>query len=170
MLKIREYTEDDAKQVGILIADTYGDFNLPETTPEEHQSMLGPFALADSSMPEHREAIARAISAPSVWVAEQDGEIVGVLRGGRTDHKCRTVLSSLFVSGRHHRQGIGRALVEQFEGEYVAQGVTVFKLSATLHAVPFYSSLGYKKSTGVRSMQSFDESGLPYQPMKKLLA
>jgi len=152
-----------------LIAETYGKFNLPEMTPEKRASMLGPFACSRSSEPEHRQAIAAAISAPSVWVAEDDGQIVGVLRGGRTDYKGRTVLSSLFVSGKCHRQGIGRALVEYFEQEYISKGVSTFKLSATLHAVPFYLSVGYKKSTGVRSMNSFDEAGLPYQPMKKVV-
>ena len=99
MLKIRKFTESDAKQVGILIADTYGGFNLPEMTPEKRQSMLGPFAFARSSAPEHREAIVSAIKAPSVWVAEQDGEIVGVLRGGRTDTKGRTVLPVCLSAG-----------------------------------------------------------------------
>ena len=169
MYIVRHYQKNDAAQVGTLIANTYGNYNLPEMTPEKRRSMLGPFAFAHSSAAEHRAAIAEAIEAPSVWVAEQDGEIVGVLRGGRVDHRGRTVLSSLFVSGKCHRQGIGRALVEQFEAEYEARGVTVFKLSATLYAVPFYLSVGYKKSTGVRSMSSFDESGLPYQPMKKVL-
>lgn len=169
MFTIRRYQKIDAKQVGILIAETYGDFNLPEMTPVKRESMLGPFAFAHSSVPEHRDAIAEAIEAPSVWVAEQDGEIVGVLRGGRVDHLGRTVLSSLFVSGTHHRQGIGRALVERFEGDYIAKGARVFKLSATLYAVPFYLSVGYKKSTGVRFMHSFEEGGLPYQPMKKMI-
>jgi len=77
------------------------------------------------------------------------------------------VLSSLFVDGHHHRQGVGRTLVERFEQEYTARGVDVFKLSATLHAVPFYLRMGYQKSTGVRTMASFGESGLAYQPMKK---
>jgi len=169
MFTIRSYQKSDAAQVGILIVDTYGNYNLSEMTPEQRAAMLmlGPFAFARSSAPEHREAIADAVEAPSVW--EQGGEIVGVLRGGRVDHRGRTVLSSLFVSEDCHRQGIGRALVEQFEAEYAAQGVTVFKLSATLYAVPFYLSAGYKKSTGVRSMHSFDEAGLPYQPMKKIV-
>ena len=98
-----------------------------------------------------------------------DGEIVGVLRGGRTDRRGRTVLSSLFVDGQRHRQGVGRTLVEQFEQEYTARGVDVFKLSATLQAVPFYLAMGYQRSTGVRTMASFGESGLAYQPMKKTL-
>ena len=169
MFTIRRYQKSDVEQVGILIAETYGDFNLSEMTPEKRQAMLGPFAFARSSAPEHRDAIAEAIEAPAVWVAEQDGEIIGVLRGGRVDHLGRTVLSSLFVSGEHHRQGIGRALVERFEGEYIAKGVRVFKLSATLYALPFYLSVGYRKSTGVRSMHSFEEGGLPYQPMKKVV-
>jgi GNAT superfamily N-acetyltransferase len=166
---IRRYKNSHAPGVGILIAETYGDFNLPGMNPEKRASMLGPFAFAHSSAREHREAIAQAIEAPSVWVAEADGEIVGVLRGGRTDHLGRTVLSSLFVSGKYQRRGIGRALVERFEAEYQAKGVSIFKLSATLFAVPFYLSAGYKKSTGVRSMHSFEEGGLPYQPMKKVL-
>ncbi len=132
--------------------------------------MLGPFAFANSSMPARREAIADAISAPSVWVAVQDGEIIGVLRGGRSDQRGRTVLSSLFVAGQHHGHGAGRALVERFEQEYAAKGVSVFKVSATLFAVPFYESVGYKKTTGVRSTHSFGEPGLIYQPMKKVLS
>jgi len=166
---IRRYQETDADQVGVLIAETYGSYNLSDVLPEKRTSMLGPFAFANSPNPEHKVAIAKAIEAPSVWVAKQNGKIVGVLRGGRTDYIGRTVLSSLFVDGKCHRQGIGRALVEQFEAEYVARGVTVFKLSATLYAIPFYLSMGYKKSTGLRSMHSFEEDGLPYQPMKKVV-
>jgi len=81
----------------------------------------------------------------------------------------RTVLQSLFVSGKHHRQGIGQKLVERFEQEYIARGVTVFKLLATIHAVPFYLAMGYRRSTGVRQIHSFEGHGLPSQPMKKVV-
>ena len=170
MLAIRRYAEDDTMRIGVLIADTFGGFNLSAMNREARQSMLGPFAFVHSPRPEHRDAVANAILAPSVWVAERDSEIVGVLRGGRIDGKGRTVLSSLFVSGQHHRQGIGRALVEHFEQEYTAPGPMVFKLSSTLHAIPFYLSVGYRRSTGVRFTSSFGESGLPYQPMKKIIS
>jgi GNAT superfamily N-acetyltransferase len=76
---------------------------------------------------------------------------------------------SLFVSGPHQGQGIGRALVERFESEYIALGASVIKVSATLFAVPFYSRLGYKKTTGVRSASSFGQPGFPYQPMARVL-
>lgn len=153
----------------MLIADTYSEFNLSELTTKQQETMLGPFLYARSSEPSHQKAIAEAIHAPTVLVAEMSGQIVGVLRGGRTDEMGRTVLQSLFVSGNHHRQGIGRKLVERFEKEYIARGVTVFKLLATLHAVPFYLAMGYRKSTGVRFIHSFEGQGLPSQPMKKVV-
>ena len=169
MLTIRRYRESDSQQVGVLIADTYSEFNLSELSKKQREAMLGPFLHAHSPEPSHRKAIADALRAPSVLVAEVDGTIVGVLRGGRVDELGRTVLQSLFVSGKHHRLGIGRKLVERFEKEYIARGVTVFKLLATVYAVPFYLAMGYRKSTGVRSIHSFEGAGLPSQPMKKVL-
>jgi GNAT superfamily N-acetyltransferase len=169
MLTIRSYHDGDAESVGILIADTYSKFNLSDFTPKQRDAMLGPFLYAHSTESAHRESIAKAIHAPTVLVAEMDCQIVGVLRGGRTDQLGRTVLQSLFVSGSHHRQGIGRKLIEHFEQEHISRGVTVFKLLATLQAVPFYLEMGYKKSTGVRSIHSFEGQGLPSQPMKKVL-
>ncbi len=99
-----------------------------------------------------------------IFVAEDEGEIVGVLR-------CRPGrLQSLFVRGDHHRQGIGRMLVERCEDECARRGSTVIHLAATLYAIPFYQAVGYKKSTGVRNCWSFDGRGMKYQPMKKDLS
>jgi len=169
MITIRRYRESDAENVGKLIADTYSEFNLSYASPEERALLLGPFQQARSPEKAHREAIAQVIRAPMVWVAVNDGEIVGVLRGGRKDKQQRTVLQSLFVKGDHHRQGIGRKLVERFERECLRQGATVIRLAATLYAVPFYLAMGYKRSTGVRSGRSFEGSGLQVQPMRKVL-
>jgi GNAT superfamily N-acetyltransferase len=169
MLTIRRYRKSDAQQVGVLIADTYSEFNLSELSDEQCEAMLGPFLYARSSEPAHQKAMAEAIQAPTVLVAEMDGQIVGVLRGGRVDELGRTVLQSLFVSGNYHRHGIGQKLVERFEREYLARGVTVFKLLATVYAVPFYLKMGYRKSTGLRFVHSFEGEGLPSQPMKKIV-
>src|SRR5512142_1547535 len=112
MLTIRRYRKSDAQQVGVLIADTYSEFNLSELSDEQCKAMLGPFLYARSSDPSHQKAIADVIQAPTVLVAEMDGQIVGVLRGGRVDELGRTVLQSLFVSGKYHRHGLGQKLVE----------------------------------------------------------
>ena len=170
MITTRTYRDDDAASVGRLIASTYSAFNLGFATPDQQASLLGPFRFAESTEPAHRAAIAKALGAPMVLVSEEAGVIVGVLRGGRLDRRGRTVLQSLFVDADHQRRGVGRRLVTRFEQACQAQGVTVVKLSSTLHAVPFYQALSYKRSTGVRTGRSFQGSGLPYQPMKKTLA
>lgn len=163
MITIREYTEEDSQQVGVLIAETYGQFNLAYLPPEEMKAFLGPFQHAWSSERQHREEIGRMIHSEWVFVAEDNGEIVGVLRGRKER------LGSLFVRGDHHRKGIGRQLVERFEQECQKHAPMIIRVSATMYGVPFYAAMGYKKSTGVRESRSFDGRGLPTQPMRKVL-
>ena len=163
MILIREYTESDARQIGVLIADTYSEYNLAFASPDQQKAFLGPFQHARSPKKSHQDAIADVIKASLVFVAEMDGVIVGVLRG-RKDK-----LQSLFVRGDVHRQGIGRQLVNRFEQECAKQRSRKIILMSTLYAVPFYQAMGYKKSTGIRSMHSFEGEGLQYQPMKKAL-
>ena len=163
MTTIRCYEERDADSVGKLIADTYSEFNLSFASSAELGLFLGPFRYARSQERAHREAIAQVIRSAMVFVAEDDGQIVGVLRG-RKDR-----LASLFVRGDHHRQGIGRRLVEQFELECLRQGARNIRVAATLYAVPFYLAMGYKRSTGVRTGWSFEGRGLKVQPMRKVL-
>ena len=163
MISIRNYSESDAESVGKLIADTYSEFNLSFVSAEELGLFLGPFRYARSQEKVHQEAISQVIKSAMVFVAENDREIVGVLRGRKTR------LGSLFVRADHHRQGIGRKLVEHFEQECLREGPTVIRVASTLYAVPFYLAMGYKKSTGVRTGWSFDGRGLKIQPMRKVL-
>lgn len=160
---IHNYHPSDSTAVGMLIAETYGQVNLGYLPEDQRAPYLGPFQHAKSSRLEDQQAIARLIQAPIVYVAKEDREIIGVLRGssGR--------LHSLFVDQGHHRKGIGRQLMEKFEGECRTLGAEKISLAATLFAVPFYASLDYKKSTGVRSGWSFDGEGFQWQPMKKIL-
>ena len=163
-MKIHKYKKDDAIAVGQLIHDTYGEYNLSFVSGEARKPFLGPFQHAYSSDPEHQTRIAGLIGAPMVFVAENErGEVVGVLRGRKER------LHSLFVCGDYHRQGIGRKLVERLEKECHKLGAEKITLAATLYAVPFYQSVGYKKSTGVRQGWSFDGEGFKWQPMKKAL-
>ncbi len=64
MISIRTYRESDAENVGRLIADTYGDFNLDFASPDEKQKLLGPFQHARSTDEAHRAAIAEALREP----------------------------------------------------------------------------------------------------------
>ena len=122
MVTIRRYRSRDAASVGALIADTYGKFNLAFVRPEQKSKFLGPFQHARSPQPHHREAIAQVIEAAMVFVAEDEGEVVGVLRGRRDK------LQSLFVREDHQRQGIGRRLAERFERECREQGAAEIRV------------------------------------------
>jgi len=163
-ITIRNYDEKrDAQPVGVLIAETYRKYNLDFASPEEQNKLLGPFRHAWSVEPSKREAIRRVLRTDMIFVAEDHGQIVGVLR-------CKPGrLQSLFVRGEHHRMGIGLRLVERCERECSKRGAKVIRLAATLYAVPFYEAIGYKKSTGIRNCWSFEGTGMKYQPMKKVL-
>ena len=163
MIILRPYCESDAPSVGRLIADTFSAFNLAYASPEERDLLLGPFGHARSPEPYHQAAIAEAIRAEMVYLAQDEAEIVGVLRG-RPDK-----LQSLFVRADHHRQGIGRRLVECYERQCRRQESAAIKVQATLYAVPFYLAMGYRRTTGVRSMRIFEGARFPSQPMKKVL-
>jgi len=164
MATIRFYQARDAQQVGRLIAETYARFNLGFVPPDQLAAFLGPFQHAGSTDPDHQAAIAALIRADMVYVAQADGVIVGVLRGRKER------LGSLFVHQDYHRQGIGRALVARFEQDSLALGVKLIRVAATQFGLPFYTALGYKKSTGLRLGWSFDGHGIPIQPMRKVLA
>jgi GNAT superfamily N-acetyltransferase len=161
--RIRQARDEDFEFIGRLIADVYSRFNLDFVTEAERAPFLGPFFFADSADESHQEKLRKTIWSPTLLVAEDDGKIVGVLRG-RPER-----LASLFVRPDHHRRGIGRSLVEHFEALSARRGVRVIRLAATLYAVPFYLALGYKKSTGVRQGWSFEGRGLMIQPMRKVL-
>lgn len=163
MIDIRPYREADIEAIGQLIADTFGEFNLAFASPEQRALLLGPFRHARSQEKAHREAIAGVVTASMIFVAEDFGQLVGVLRG-RKDR-----LQSLFVRGDCHRRGIGSRLVARFEQECIRQGATEVRVSSSLYAVPFYQHLGYKKTTGVRSGRCFEGTGFEWQPMKKTL-
>jgi GNAT superfamily N-acetyltransferase len=149
--------------VARLIRDTYCAFNLDFLPPGEQAPFLGPFQHADSPLPEHQRALERVIASEIVLVAEEGGQIVGVLRG-RVPR-----LGSLFVRADYHRQGIATRLVRAFEDQVSRRGGKVIRVASTLYAVPFYLKMGYKRSTGVRSGWSFDGRGLPIQPMRRVL-
>lgn len=160
-MKIRVATKADTPAIGQLIATTYRKYNLSHADPEEQDRLLGPFRHAFSDNPEHQEAILGVVTSPMLYVAEDGDKIVGVLRGREN------VLASLFVDGTYHRRGVGRKLVERFEKDSRKLGVDWIRVTSALFAVPFYQSMGYKKTTGVRPCHSFEGTDFRQQPMKK---
>ena len=163
MTIIRDYQDQDSVEVGILIKNTYSEFNLSFLSLEDQDPFLGPFSHAGSSDPNHLNVIKGMIQSQFVYVAQEGDKVVGVLRGriGR--------LGSLFVAKSHQGHGVGKMLVERFEQEIKSRGGGVIRVASSMYAIPFYSRMGYKKSTGIRNSWSFDGYGFPIQPMRKVL-
>jgi len=164
-LVIRNYLEEsDASAVGRLIADTNSELNQTFAPTEERNYHWEPFQHARSLEAGRQAEIARLIRAEMVFVAEGEGGIVGVLRG---DKLRWGRLLSLYVRGEYQWHDIGRKLVERFEQDCFWEGVRQVRVAAKPYAVPFYLTLGYRRSTGIRTGFSFEGRGLVYQPMKK---
>ena len=101
-----------------------------------------------------REAIKDMLSNNKmrIWTCDCNGEIVGVLAA---DSKH---IYLLFVSGRYHRRGIARKLLDMMIENYDPPEITV---NSSLYAVEAYRRLGFA-DTGKEQVVN----GLRFVPMK----
>ena len=81
MHKTQDYLPGDSPATGRLTFDAYGEISLGYLPEEQREPYLGPFAQAYAKDPADLQKIAELIHAPIEFIAELDGNIVGVLRG-----------------------------------------------------------------------------------------
>ncbi|UFJ41280.1 GNAT family N-acetyltransferase [Brevibacillus humidisoli] len=96
---------------------------------------------------ESLDALAKQLSWDSelVMVAEEDGEVVGVVVG--TIDGTRAYFYRLAVHPAKQGSGIGRLLVEAIENRFRQRGVSQVSIMVNQEntkVLPFYNSLGYK--------------------------
>ena len=154
MLTIRPYRESDAESVGRLIADTYSRFNLSFASSEELGKLLGPFRHAWSAEPAHREAIAEVIRprwSSSRRKTARSSACCAAARSG-----WQACSSGAIAIGT----GSGGDWWSNSSRSVCAKSVTVIRVAATLYAIPFYTAVGYRRTTGVRNGWSFEGTGL----------
>ncbi|AUM63703.1 MULTISPECIES: GNAT family N-acetyltransferase [Brevibacillus] len=80
-----------------------------------------------------------------VMVAEEDGEVVGVIVG--TIDGTRAYFYRLAVSRSSQGRGIGRKLVEALENRFHQRGVNQILImvnQANEQVLPFYQAMGYE--------------------------
>ena len=153
-MKIRKFQKNDMDEVASLAMRTFSKYNKADYFKKEAIN-----DMMDRFNPRKNPHLAQDFQkTPIFYVAEENNKIIGMVRGriGK--------LTTLFVEGKQHKKGIGRKLVERFEREAKRQGSKKIKINASLHAIPFYQKMGYKKSTGMRNFK-----GLKVYPMKKIL-
>jgi GNAT superfamily N-acetyltransferase len=115
----------------------------------------------------------RAIPLGNVWVAERDGELLGVAQSGATrdaDVPPETAeLYLLYVALGAWRSGVGSALLAHVEAQLVTEGhrdLTVWVLAENAIGCAFYSRRGFVDDGAARDVNG---RGLIEKRMTKLL-
>jgi len=155
MITIRKYKRKDARAVAALVSKTYSHFNVNEGTKEAVRRYVESYSPKGKTTEDIHNRFCRT---PHCFVAVAGCRVVGMVRG------IQNRLVNLFVDGGFHRQGIATRLARRFENACRQGGFTHVVLRGSLYATPFYQSMGYRKTTGVRKLH-----GLKIQPMRKEL-
>ena len=152
MVEIRAFRKEDTREVASLFYRTMRKFNS-----KDYFKKSAVKEFIDYYNPEKHplpRLIRRFKATPIFYVAEQDGKIVGGIRG-----KPYRIFS-LYVEGECHGMGIGNLLIHRFESEAKRMGSILAHVRASIHAIQFYEKMGYRKTAEVRGYY-----GMKQQPM-----
>lgn len=148
--EIRMAYEDEWEESVALAWKTFLQFEAEDYEPEGVRSFEN--FITDNAL--RRMFI---MGAYQMFVALKDSKIVGMITVRSNSH-----ISLLFVDERHHRKGVGRALMyrlcEYLKTELGIERVTV---NSSPFGVGFYHRLGFKD---LQSEQTAD--GIRYTPME----
>ena len=101
---------------------------------------------ADASWDANRAEVERALAANGLFLAEEDGEVVGFVSSWLEEHVAR--IGDLYVAESGRREGVGRALVEAvIENAASPRRARTSILNANLEALPFYDRLGFREES-----------------------
>ncbi len=100
---------------------------------------------ADNTWEANEPELDRALDANALFVAENDGQLVGFVSSWLEDHVAR--IGDLYVSAGARRTGAGKALVETVIENLRARGATHLLLNANLGALAFYERLGFREES-----------------------
>ncbi len=150
---IRKATKKDTDNIFKLVVKTYSACNRNEGAKEATQRYIKQFKITKKNRKEKQESLMKN---PIIFVLIDNQKIIGVIKGNKNK------ISNLFVDPSYHKKGAGRKLVEKFEREAKKRKTKIIKIRSSLFAVEFYKKMGYKKTTGIRSIKE-----LKFQPMKK---
>jgi ribosomal protein S18 acetylase RimI-like enzyme len=129
-LTVRVARAEDAPGLRAILFDTFESTWRPNITA----------AAAQAYLDEDRPAKFVRERGLCAWVAERDGEVVGLV-----DWEGDFV-NALHVSGRHSRSGVGAALMDHAEAEMRAAGMRQARLETdtfNIRSQAFYVARGY---------------------------
>lgn len=100
---------------------------------------------ANASWEANEPELDRALDAKALFVAEEDGELVGFVSSWPDGPVGR--IGDLYVAAKARRGGTGKALVETVVETLRARGATHLLLNANLAALTFYERLGFREES-----------------------
>jgi len=156
MIQLRRFRNEDTREVASLFYRTMRKFNSKDYFKKSAVKEFIDYYNPDKH-PLPRLA-RRFRNTPIFFVAEQDGKIVGGIRG-KPDR-----IFSLYVEGECHGMGIGNLLIHRFESEAKRRGSILAHVRASIYAIQFYEKMGYVKTSEVKEYY-----GMAQQPMIKEL-
>ncbi len=149
---IRRAQEDEWEDVMALAWRTFMRFEACDYSQEGIESFSN--FISDNGL--HKMFL---IHEYHVWVAESEGEIIGMISLRSKYH-----VSLLFVDAAYHRQGVATALMETLWDYMRDTGEYTCTVNASPYAVGFYHKIGFRDRGQERT-----EDGIRYTPMKKLI-
>jgi len=156
MVKIRRYRKSDLEVVASIVWDQWEKFVASDYCKPEGAKYWRNYLKPTKG---NIENLAKRYAGETIsLVATNNGKIVGTAMGTKDE------LVRLYVHHRYHGKGIGRSLMQRFEQQCIQRGSTSIRIRSSLYAVPFYLTMGCKKTTGKRNFR-----GLKCQSMKKIL-
>lgn len=135
-MEIRRFRDEDAGEVHDLIADCLVNVNSRYYGEEIINNLM------DQYSEEHLIGCSRK---RIMLVALGEKRILGTGSFGKD------VITTLFVTPRLHRKGLGSALVKELEGTAKAQGHSFVRVFSSMNAVGFYREIGYSPVRRVAS-------------------
>jgi N-acetylglutamate synthase len=129
--------------------DPIANFHIRLADPAEAEAAMeiaaAAFSLNEAACVAALPGKAIAEDGNDLWLAEEDGELVGCglfIRQG--DH---VGIYTMSTPPDHQRRGVGRAILDGASAHYQAQGVERFTLGATEKGYPLYERAGFEVMT-----------------------
>lgn len=109
--------------------------------PEYSPTTLEAFVSQDKLF--GRKFLGERIKEGFVWIAEKDGEVVGILIAGKPFGGI-SYAHWLMVDSKHQKQGIATKLLGAWENEALKKKAHGLRLDASECNVPFYKNRGFE--------------------------
>ena len=130
---MRRALPTDAAALRAILHDTFESTWRPNVTP----------AAAQAFLDEDRPSAYVAERGLDFWVAESDGEVVGLV------HWQDDFVHALHVRSSHARRGVGARLMDRAEAEIAKSGFAAARLETdtfNLRSQAFYAARGYHEA------------------------